>query len=125
MKFFLDANLPRSLKEVFAQCGEVHHVNDNGRGHGMTDKEIAQMAVNAGAILVTRDLEFANPTLFPEGSHVGLLILRLPSFYGTSQMMSLLRTFLSKTPLPDLEGGVTILEPGRVRTLRRKRRESG
>jgi len=121
MRFFLDANIPLSLKVVFRVHGEVMHANDDPRG-GRTDQDIARGAMEFGAILVTRDLEFANPKLFPVGAHLGLIILRVPHFYVASQIAALVQRFLSKAPLSDLEGAITVVEPGRVRRLRRSQR---
>ena len=71
MKFFLDACMPYSSKEIFQKYGEVTHARDIGMT-GATDKEIIQYALKNKAILVTKDLDFGNTLLYPVESHFGV-----------------------------------------------------
>lgn len=59
MRFFLDANLPSSSKEVVQKYGRVDHARDIGMA-GATDGKIIEYATKNKAILVTKDLDFAN-----------------------------------------------------------------
>ena len=64
MKFFLDANIPHSALEVFKGLNlKSLHARDIGLSRA-DDKEIFDYAVKNNSILVTKDLEFANPMLF-------------------------------------------------------------
>lgn len=114
MKFLLDANLPRSAVEVYGQYGETSDCRDLGLGDA-PDTEVFETAVAKASILVTRDLEFGNPTLFPLERIPALVILRVPSFFTAAQITKVFRDFLSTCPLERLPGRVTVVEIGRIR----------
>ncbi len=118
MKFFIDANLPISLKEVLSSHGEVQHARDIDL-HESDDNDIASHASKNQAILITRDLEFANPNLYPIGKHYGLIIMRVPPFFTALQICNVLKRYLLKEDLERLKNGITVVEPSRVRKLRR------
>lgn len=114
MHFFLDANLPVSTKEIFARYGEVWHAADVGLAKA-SDEKIARWSRERDAVLVTKDLGFSNPHLFPAGAHHGLVILRVPSRYTAKQIKGVLRHFLTEATVDDLPGTITLVEPRRVR----------
>lgn len=114
MNFFLDANLPVSLKEIFAKVGLVQHARDVNLSDA-SDDEIFEFAVKKKAILVTRDLEFGNPYLYPKNSHCGLIILRVPFHFTATQINRILKDFLASTETRHLRNAVTIVEPGKIR----------
>jgi predicted nuclease of predicted toxin-antitoxin system len=117
MKFFLDANLPSSSKELFQGYGKVSHARDVGLA-GATDKEIIEYASKNKTILVTKDLDFANILLYPINSHFGVIVLRLPFYFIADQINNILEEFLSSVNLNELENAVTIVELGRYRIRR-------
>lgn len=114
VRFFLDANLPYSAKDIFASHGEVEHTRDADLA-AATDEEIAHYAFKRGAVLVTQDLEFSNPYLFPKGSHVGLIVVRMPTHFTAEQAKKVLQWFLEVTPLNELLNIITVVEPGQIR----------
>ena len=114
MKFFLDANLAYSTRDIFSNHGEVAHARDVNLA-ASPDKVIANYAQKEGAVLVTQDLEFSNPHLFPAGSHRGLIIVRMPDGFTAAQTNEVLRWFLGVTPAEELESTVTVVEPGKIR----------
>ena len=60
MRFVIDANLPRRLTAWFAARGhECDHVLDLGLGQG-SDSDIWRRCVSMGAIIVSKDEDFAN-----------------------------------------------------------------
>ena len=117
MKFFLDACMPYSSKEIFQKYGEVTHARDIGMT-GATDKEIIQYALKNKAILVTKDLDFGNTLLYPIESHFGVIILRAPFYFTAKQINNVLREFLSSVNIEELKDAVTIVELGRYRIRR-------
>jgi predicted nuclease of predicted toxin-antitoxin system len=59
MRFLLDANMPRSAIDTFVRFGhEVELVRDVGLA-AAPDKQVAAHALKTGAVLVSRDLDFA------------------------------------------------------------------
>jgi len=115
MKFFLDENMPLSVVDAIRNIGfEAEHVKTVGL-QGSTDKEIANHARKNNAILVTKDLEFGGRTLYPKGSHYGLLVLRLPHFFTARQIIEAITNFLTEVRPEILENAVVVLELGRYR----------
>ena len=117
MKFFLDACMPYSSKEIFQKYGEVTHARDIGMT-GATDKAIIQYALKNKAILVTKDLDFGNTLLYPIESHFGVIILRTPFYFTAKQINNVLIEFLSSVNIEELKNAVTIVELGRYRIRR-------
>lgn len=119
MKFFLDANIPYSALKVFEELDlEATHAGDVGLNRA-PDKEIADYAAKNRSVLVTKDLEFANRTLFPPETHYGLIILRLPPNFKAAQFASALNEFLKSVEINTLEKSVVIVKLGsyRIRKL--------
>lgn len=115
MKFFLDENLPRSLTKDLAKLGfEVSHAAETGL-RGSSDYAIADYAKKQNAILITKDLEFGSPLLYPKETHYGLLVLRLPHWFDRKAIAENLIRFLQRIEPPDLVHKIVILEVGRYR----------
>lgn len=115
MRFFLDANIPYSALEVFKDLNlEPLHARDVGLSRA-DDKEIFDYAVKNNSILVTKDLEFANITLFPAELHHGIVIMRLPPFFKSTQFVNVLRDFLESIDVKDLKKSIAIVKVGRYR----------
>jgi len=114
MKFFLDANLPYSSKEIFQKLGKTWHARDL-KLQNTEDEIIFKSAAKRKAILITRDLEFGNPYLYPKDSHYGLLILRVPFYFTAEQINKILKQALSSIKIENLKKSVTIIEPGKIR----------
>ena len=120
MKFFLDANMPRSSLKLFEELGiGVIYSRDVGLGN-VEDKEIFEYAIRNKCILVTKDLEFGDSHLFPLESILGVIILRLPYYFTASQISNCLKDFLSLIDLSELKGSITIVKLGRFRMRRLK-----
>ena len=58
-KFILDAQLPRRLKDLFAEFGfEAIHTLDLPRGNRMKDIEIVEVSEKEKLIVITKDNDF-------------------------------------------------------------------
>jgi predicted nuclease of predicted toxin-antitoxin system len=116
VKFLLDANMPRAAAEVMRMRGHsAERVRDIGLGDA-SDVRIAQHALSIGAVLVTRDLDFADVRRYPPSQHGGLIVLRMPDESTAIQIADVVGRFLALTDLVlKLPGHLVILEPGRAR----------
>jgi len=114
MKFFLDANLPYSSKEIFRKFGKTWHTKDVNL-KSAPDEKIFNFAVKKKAILVTRDLEFGNQYLYPKDSHYGLIILRVPFYFTAKQINRIFKEFLASINVKDLKNAIIVIEPGKIR----------
>lgn len=60
MRFLIDAQLPPALARLLNDQGHVgEHVNDVGLG-GSPDRDLWRYALEHGAVIVTKDEDFAN-----------------------------------------------------------------
>ncbi|MFA5915334.1 MAG: DUF5615 family PIN-like protein [Burkholderiales bacterium] len=116
MKFLLDANMPRAALAVTRSRGHsVEHVRDIGLGDA-TDARIVEHARSVGAVLVTRDLDFADVRRYEPAQSPGLLVLRVPDDGTAAQVAAVLGRFLALADLVmQLPGHLVILERDRVR----------
>jgi predicted nuclease of predicted toxin-antitoxin system len=119
MKFVLDANMPYSAKSVFAEEDTVVHVCEIGLGDA-SDHEILVYALERQAVIVTRDLDFANTVLYPITFHAGVAVLRVPSSFTAKQITDFLRWFLLEIgDTRQLLNTLTIIEPNRYRVRKK------
>ena len=115
MKFFLDTNIPYSALEIFKNLNlEYQHARDAGLSRA-GDKEIMDCAIKNKSILVSKDLGFANITLFPPKSHQGLIILRFPNSFKAVQFNNALNDFLKSINLDRLNNSTAIVKLGSYR----------
>lgn len=78
MRFLVDANLPRSTVTALLKVGhEVEFARDIGLG-AAADQDVAAHARSTDAVLLTRDLDFANIRQYPPENYAGIVVLRLP-----------------------------------------------
>ena|SRR3989344_8943942 len=114
MKFILDANIPYSTKQIFPKSDKVFHVRDIGLAEA-NDYEIIKRALKEGAVLVTRDLDFANIILYPVDTHCGVIAIRVPSYFTAPEINKVLKSFFATVDKKTLAGALTIVEPGQYR----------
>lgn len=114
MKFLLDANIPRSAMGVFAETDDVAHVREIGLGDA-SDEKILAHALREKAIVITRDLDFANIILHPIASHAGVVVLRVPPSFMAQQIVDFLKWFLTTIDKNQLPNSLVIVEPSRYR----------
>ena len=95
MKFLIDANLPRSVIELISELGhDAEFARDIGLG-AAPDSEIAARAIQSGAVLLTRDLDFADIRSYPPEQYSGIVILRVPDDAVSADIVRIARLFLS------------------------------
>ena len=116
MKFLLDANLPRAAQMALRECGhEALHVRDLGLGDA-SDDAIAAAALNARAVLASRDLDFADVRRFDPIQYPGILVVRISDDAVAQEVAELLADFVRHDDLSrHIPGHLVILERGRVR----------
>jgi predicted nuclease of predicted toxin-antitoxin system len=116
MRFLIDANLPRAAIVV---CQKFGHQVEFARDIGMaaaSDEQIAERAVQSGAALLTRDLDFADVRRYPPGQYRGIVVLRRPDTTVAMEIARVLERFLMEPGFLDsLAGRLAIIEVDRVR----------
>lgn len=116
MRFFLDANMPRSSVSALRRLG---HQVEFSRDIGMEDardEAIAAHARDTKAALVTRDLDFADIRRYPPERYSGLVVLRLPDDAIAADIVKVLERFAVNSRFTTgLEGRLAVVEESRVR----------
>lgn len=117
MRFLIDEDLPRSVKELFQRYGhEAVDVRDIGF-RGSKDRKVAALAQSNGLCLVTGDFDFSDVRNYPPGKYAGIVVLKLPRTATASYIFNLLESFLQQKELVDrVHGKLAVVEPGRIRT---------
>ncbi len=117
-RFLIDEDLPRSLSVLLRQKGhESAHIIDLGL-RGACDAAVFKLAQERGAILLSRDVGFANILQYPPGSHHGIVVARFPSEMRTQVLAAQLTELLITVQDAEFAGVLIILEPGRARFRR-------
>jgi predicted nuclease of predicted toxin-antitoxin system len=116
VRFLLDANMPRSSIGVIESRGHVaEHASAVGLGD-VDDATLLRYARNSSAILVTRDLDFADVRRYPPAEQAGIVVVRVPDDWGASRITALLGAFLDATGLvAQIPAHLVILDPGQAR----------
>lgn len=114
MKFKLDENLDRRLAPLFEAEGyEIDTVAAEGLS-GSTDEAIYAACQATGRVLITLDLDFANPFRFPSSATEGIVVVR-PSRPVLPAIRATLASMIPVLKSQPLKGQLWIVEPGRIR----------
>lgn len=115
MNLKLDENLGAGVKRVFAEAGHDVETAVSERLSGARDETIFAVCRGEGRCLVTLDLDFVDPVRFRSRDCAGIVVLRLPR-RSSARLLNVLagEAVVALGRLP-LEGGLWIVEPGRIR----------
>lgn len=116
MRFLIDANLPRSTIALLLSFGhQVEFARDIGLA-AAPDEDIAARARTTGAVLLTRDLDFADVRRYPPGDYDGIVVVRVPDDAIAKDIVRVIERFVREPGfLAPLKGRLAILENDRVR----------
>ena len=116
MRFLLDANLPRAVISVVQSLGhQVEFARDIGLASA-TDEHIAKHALQHGAAIITRDLDFADIRRYPPDRYSGIVVLRLPDTAVSEEIAAVVNRFLSDAGyIASLPRRLAVVEEDRVR----------
>ena len=118
MKIKLDENLGERGAELFRQSGhEVATVADQNLTSAIDD-QLAAVCAKEGQCLVTLDLDFSNPFLFPPGEHAGIAVLRPPHQHSVEDIWDLCKLLSQGMAQEDISGKLWIVQRGRIREYR-------
>jgi predicted nuclease of predicted toxin-antitoxin system len=116
MRFLIDANLPRAVIAALERAGhQVEFARDVGL-EAAPDEQIAARARESGAVLLTRDMDFADVRRYPPEKYFGIVVVRLPDTAVALEIVHVLERFLLEPGfLEPLSGRLAIVEVDRVR----------
>ena len=115
MKLKLDENLgERGRQALTADGHEVYPVPMQDLA-AATDRELLERCTAEGRALVTLDLDFANPLVFPPALHAGVAVLRLPRHATPADLDRVVATLAGALRRQPLASQLWIVESARVR----------
>jgi len=115
MKIKLDENLGTRGAEWLRAAGhEVTTVYEQGMTSS-SDRELIQHCKVEQRCLVTLDLDFSNPLLFPPRDYGGIAVLRLPPHPSLEDIQDTCLTLTEALACEDITGRLWVVRRGQVR----------
>ena len=72
-RFLLDENIPRSVKRFLESKGFSAEYKEKG----VKNSELLSIARKTGSVLVSRDKDFLETSLFPPKEYTGIIVFRI------------------------------------------------
>ncbi len=115
MRFLIDENLPLSLGSIFKQNRhEAEFVKNTKELRGKPDEVIFEYAATNGLMIVTRDLNIANPIRFKLEKVIGIVVLRFPNDVSIERIIQEIGNVMSQLTEEQWRQ-LVVIEPGSVR----------
>lgn len=115
MRLKLDENLGRTVADRCRTAGhEVATVADEGLA-GVNDRRLYDECLAERRVLVSLDLDFADPSQFPPRPTAGLVVLRLREPPTQREMLAALDRLLDTISRRDVTGQLWVVREDRVR----------
>lgn len=116
----LDENLGERGRQLFAEAGhDVSTVKDQGLA-GAADPTVIDVCRAEGRCLVTLDLDFSNPFLFPPEPYAGIAVIRLPRRVSPNDLYGAVATLITALTRDSIVGKLWIVERHRIRVYLRE-----
>jgi predicted nuclease of predicted toxin-antitoxin system len=111
----LDEDLGERGRRRFADAGhDVSTVADQGLA-GAVDRRLIEVCQAERRLLVTLDLDFSNPLVFPPDQYAGIAVLRLPKRLTPVDLDAAVGTLIAALASRPIEGKLWIVERRRIR----------
>jgi predicted nuclease of predicted toxin-antitoxin system len=115
MKLKLDENLGACAAALLREAGcDVETALQEGLG-GAPDDGIYAACCREKRMLLTLDLDFADPARFPPAACDGIVVFRLPARTTRDVLLALVGQFVRAREREPIDGNLWIVEPGRIR----------
>jgi predicted nuclease of predicted toxin-antitoxin system len=111
----LDENLGERGRQLFTEAGhDVSTVRDQGLT-GAVDPMVIDVCGAEGRCLVTLDLDFSNPFLFPPERYAGIAVIRLPRRVSPNDLYAAVTILIAALARDSIAGKLWIVERHRIR----------
>jgi predicted nuclease of predicted toxin-antitoxin system len=115
VKLKLDENLGVRGKHVLDAAGHDACTVAAQKLTAADDRHLIEICRLEGRALVTLDVDFANPLVFPPADYAGIAVIRLPKRPTAADLQAGLETLVRALNVESLAGRLWIVERGRVR----------
>lgn len=115
MKLKLDENLGTRGAEIPRQAGHDVTTVPQQELYSASDRRLIDVCRQERRCLVTLDLDFANPLMFPPADHAGVAVLRIPSRPARGDLFDAVRILVAGLKGSDITGKLWIVQRGRIR----------
>jgi len=111
----LDENLGDRGRQILREFGhEIATVAEQGLASADDDR-VAKVCQAESRCLVTLDLDFSNPFVFPPEEYSGIAVIRLPRHPTPADLFAAVTTLGRALEKDSVEGSLWIVERGRIR----------
>lgn len=115
MKLKLDENLGEQCAAILRSDGHDVSTVHLQAMNASEDRSLIQHCATENRVLVTLDLDFSNPLLFPPQNYAGIAVLRLPPKPTYDMLLSATKTLAEAMKKESLTGHLWSVEIGRIR----------
>lgn len=115
MRIKLDENLGRQAAQLLSRVGhDVAGAWEQGLGSS-EDRSLIAACRDEGRCLVTLDMDFGNPLMFPPREYAGIAVLRLPAKPTVEDLFDAVQTLIAGLRSADIAGKLWVVHRGRIR----------
>ena len=115
MKLKLDENLGRRCIDLLTAAGHDVATVAAQNMTSASDADLIEACRAEGRALVTLDMDFSNPLVFPPNQYEGIAVLRLRVQPSHADLIAAVRTLVGALSVEQLSGRLWSVEAGRVR----------
>lgn len=115
MKLKLDENLGRLAAEILRRGSHDVETVPSENLRSAPDRVVIERCLAESRCLVTLNLDFGNPLLFPPAAYAGIVVLRPPPKPTHDDLITCVRTLRAALSTDEVTGKLWMVQRGRVR----------
>ncbi len=119
MKFKLDENLGFTIVEVLKEHNYDVSTIYEQKLNSAPDKKVIDICHEEGRCLITLDLDFANPFIYPPENYSGIVVLRVSRKIKLEELIQATKTFIEAIKTNKIIGNLWIVSSERIRIYQR------